>query len=792
VPSLLLTDGPLAGRRLSLELQDTFVLGRADVDIAIDDPQISRRHAVIRSRPPILEVEDLGSLNGTWVNGERITGARALHPGDVVRLGATAAQVEHDAEGERATVAAAPPVDVRGLRFAPPGSGSPGNDELRPVTALFADLEDSTRLGEELAPHEVKAVIGGCVTRMSGAIERFGGSIQAYMGDGVAAFFGVPIAHEDDPERAARAALAILGVVDEYALEIGETMVGVPSLGVRVGINTGEVAVGLVGAAEPQAVSVGDTTNVAARLEAAAEPGTIVVGEATARAIARRFALEPLGELRLRGRNRPVAAWRLLGALEAARAWPSLPLIDRKPELERLRGVLDDLSAGRGQVVLLVGESGIGKSRLLAEFRTLVSDRATWLEGHCLSYGAELIYGPFVEALRNWGGIADGERSLPALTQMRARLGLVPGLDAAVASSLARLLGIQPEPDAPSPERAVDPALDDRMEVRRAYRAWLGGLAERGPVVLALKDLHWADVATCELAGELLRLTDLSPLVVVGTLRRDPGTEGWRLRGRIQAEYSHRAVEMTLASLDPEQSLALLKTLPAAGRVDAEALNQIVAEAEGNPLYLEELLNATASGRRKPRRRTWVATVSMPTLPPALESVLLAHIDRLPGEARHLAQTAAVVGRRFPLRVLEQLEGSDLSEEIAALLRADVIREVAPPPEAEFAFRHGLLRETVLATLPPARRRCLHGAVGAAFETLWGPVVDDRLEVLAHYFSISDDLEKGLRYLELAAERAADLDAPVHAAELSRRAFLVADRLGDVEAQERLRSRLQS
>ncbi|MGE5274353.1 MAG: AAA family ATPase [Verrucomicrobiota bacterium] len=789
MPSLLLTEGPLAGRRLFLEPHEA-VLGRANADVTIEDPLISRRHAVIRSYPPNLEIEDLGSLNGTWVNGERLSAARSLRPGDLIRLGNTVARVEAETEAERATISAPSPfADVRDPPGAPPGGWLPtSGDELRTVTALFADLVGSTALGEQLAPHDVKAVIGECVTRMSREIERFGGNVQAYMGDGVAAFFGVPLAHEDDPERAARAGLAILDAVRGYAEEVRRTR-GIATLGVRVGINTGTVAVGLVGAAEPQAVSVGDTTNVAARLQAAADPGTIVVGQGTARALIHRFALEPLGELRLKGRSRPLAAWRLVGTLTAGRPTPSTSLVGRQAERDHLRRVLDELDAGRGQILLLVGESGIGKTRLLTELHAVAGDRVTWLEGQCLSYGTGLLYGPFIQVLRDWIGITDSEQAGPAPTQVRAKLELVPGLDLAAAAPLGRLLGISP--GAGSPESSQQAPTELRVELRLAYRAWLGNLAERGPVVLALEDLHRADVSTCELAGELLQLTEVEPLLVVGTLRPDPQTEGWQLRTRIQADYPHRLGEIGLAPLAAEESRALLDGLPSARGIDSSILDEIVAEAEGNPLYLEEMLNATASGLLEPRRRTWVPTVSIPTpLTPTLESVLLARIDQLPSDARYLAQTAAVVGRRFPPAVLERLAGRDVSEEIAVLLRAAIIYEDDRPPDEEYAFRHGLLRETAYATLPPSRRRELHGAVGEAFEALWGPVADDRLEVLAHHFALSNSLEKGLLYLEQAAERASALEATARADELWRRALLVAERLGDEGARERLQVRL--
>ncbi|HEY7452157.1 MAG TPA: adenylate/guanylate cyclase domain-containing protein, partial [Candidatus Limnocylindria bacterium] len=260
-------------------------------------------------------------------------------------------------------------------------------DELRPITALFADISGSTGLGERLAPDEVKALIGECVTRMSRAVEEYGGTVQAYQGDGICAYFGVPVAHEDDPERAALAGLRIVELMTAYAREAEEAW-GVTDLSVRVGVNSGRAGVGVVGSGDPQVVALGDATNVAARLESQAAPGTIAVGEETARRLEERFVLESLGDLTVKGRAEPVHAWRLLGPQLVAEAPTGRPLIGRDAELRRLGDALARLESGQGQVVLLVGEAGLGKSRLLEELEGRADGRITWLEGHCRSFGA--------------------------------------------------------------------------------------------------------------------------------------------------------------------------------------------------------------------------------------------------------------------------------------------------------------------------------------------------------------------------------------------------------------------
>jgi class 3 adenylate cyclase len=800
---LLLKGGPLAGQRV--EVASELLVGRVDADVTIDDPLVSRRHALVRPAAGGLEIEDLGSMNGTWVNGERITGVRRLAGGDLVNIGTTSIEVEVGPAAQHTLLAPAglPLSEHIAATEAPPAAPAVRaerpreieplleGDELRPVTALFADIVGSTGLGERLAPDEVQALIGECVSRMTRAVEQYGGTVGSYMGDGIAAFFGIPTAHEDDPERAARAALRILDELGEYAREV-ETAWGISNFNARVGINTGPTSVGLVGAADPQAVSLGDTNNVAARLQGVAEPGTIAIGDATARALVNQFILEPLGDVAVKGRVQPVAAWRLVGVQRDVYEATPTPLVGRDAELQRLRRIVDELAAGRGQILFLLGEGGIGKTRLLAELRSIAGTRVTWLDGRCYSYGTRLLYGPFIQMLRTWVGIDEGEAELSVRAKLRAKFGLLPKSQVPDAlPSLARLLSVRLDPESDERLRLLPPdAL--AAEIRAAFKNWVASLARQGPVVVAVEDLHWADPPSCELAEELLELVDLAPILVVATSRMDPASDGWRLRVQALSHYVHRAVELPLAPLSEPSARALLAGLPPSAKLSEAELDHIVAGAEGNPLYLEELCNAFTAGGPRRQQLTWAPTMAgARVLTPTLESLLLARIDRLPRRSRRLAQVAAVIGRSFPLRVLENVaETEDVEGDLAALLRADIIREVQRYPEPEFTFRHGLLREASLAALPAARRRELYTAVGLAFERLFATALDDHLEVLAHYFGRSDDLQKGLQYLERAGERASELDAVPRAAELWERGAKLAERLGNDESERRLRARL--
>jgi class 3 adenylate cyclase len=648
-------------------------------------------------------------------------------------------------------------------------------DELRPVTALFADVVGSTSLGERLSPDEVKALVGECVTRMSRAVEEYGGHVQAYMGDGICALFGVPTAHEDDPDRAARAALRILTVVDEYAADIRAAW-EIEDFNVRVGINSGQTAVGLVGAADPGQVAVGDATNVAARLQSAAEPGTIAVGEATARRLGQRFQLGPVGAISVKGRDEPVEVWRLLGLRDAGRS-PETPFVGRATELALLENAIEDLAAGRGQGLLLVGETGIGKTRLLGELRTVNGDGATWLEGRCLSYGGPASW-PFIEILRDWLGLEEGEPEIAVRTKARAKLGGL-GLTRELAG-LGRLLGVVL---AEADEEALSPA--------DAYAAWLEALTAQKPVVLAVDDAHWANPSTRVLAENLLDLTDRAPLLLVVAMRPDPDSEGWALRLKMLADYAHRATQLTIGPLDDDESRELLEALLPAG-LDESSRDEIVRRAEGNPLYLEELLQVLVEGGDLGQQAQWtVSLLSVSRLSPELQALLVARIDLLPDPARRLVQIAAVIGRSFSRALLATVAGQAvLDDALRALLRADILREQRRYPEPEYGFRHNLFQEAALSTLTPARKRELYGRVAAAFEGLYARSLDDRLEQVAHYHAQAGDSGRAIGYLERAAAAAEARGAVEQGQALWERVQRLASRTGDPDAERRAGERL--
>jgi predicted ATPase len=392
--------------------------------------------------------------------------------------------------------------------------------------------------------------------------------------------------------------------------------------------------------------------------------------------------------------------------------------------------------------------------------------------------------------LRRWLGIGEAEPEIALRTKARARLGGLLGdrLDD-VLGPLGRLLRIRLDPSVDAPEAVA--AEDTATWIRAAYCEWVAALAVRRPVVLAVEDLHWATVETGALAQALLGLTDRHAVLIVATTRPERGSEAHRFRLKAAADFEHRTVEVRIAPLSDEESSELVDSLGLGGIAD-DVREALVARAEGNPLFLEELVRLFDEGSHIARRRTWTLTVGTPTLPARLENLLVARIDALPDDSPRLAQAAGVIGRSFEARLLERVAVADAtSGDFLELLRAGIVREVNRYPELEYEFAHGLLHEAALSTLTPARHRELAGRVGDALEELLGTRALDDAERLAQYYVRSDRLEKAIPYLERAADAAVAAGASEHAAELLRTGCRVAESLGDPPTLHRLDRRLE-
>ncbi len=641
-------------------------------------------------------------------------------------------------------------------------------DERRVVTVLFADLVGSTTLGEELDPEDLKVVVGDAVARIVGAVEAFGGTVKDLAGDGVLALFGAPTSHEDDPERALRTALRITEDIGEYSRDV-ERAWGIATFGVRVGVHTGPVVTGRVGAGgRTEYGATGDAVNIAARLQSVAEPGQILAGPESRRLSGAAFTWGPSRELSLKGRTDPVTGSPVTGltGLSGRSRTEETPtrIVGREHELSVATGSVDAALAGSGHVLVLTGEPGIGKTRLLSELRTRFEAGSSggrtplWLEGRCVSYGESMPYWPFRDLLRTWLGIRVDEPALRVrLSLQREVTRLFQDRVPEHRPYLAALLGLPLEPEDQGRVSELSP---EAMQYRtfEVVRSLVARLADDGPVAVALEDLHWADPTSLQLLERLLSDTEDLPLLLVVTSRREPTHPSWRVMESAQRELPHRTDELVLAALGSDAGRALLTDLVGRDVLPAELAARILDRADGNPFFLEELVRTLVdTGALRPDAAGWRFDHDVPIeVPPTVEKVILARIDRLEPPARDALTAASVLGRRFGLQLLQAVVADDaeVRELLVELQRADLVREERRWPEPEYRFKHALIQETAYRTLVRAERERLHRSAAQWIEARYAGSEDDVAGLLAHHYLGATDREKAAHYLARAGDRA--------------------------------------
>jgi class 3 adenylate cyclase len=554
--------------------------------------------------------------------------------------------------------------DMRGA--APtPAAGAVGSSERRHITVLFADIAGSTAIAEHMDPEDWTAVVGQAFARMNATVERYGGTIARLMGDGLLAFFGAPVAHEDDPERAVRCGLDMVKAIGE--LGAAHRAKEGADLQVRVGINTGPVVVGIVGTdAAHEYTAMGDAVNVAARMQAHAPPGSVLVTEATHRFIAPLVESRDVGVLELKGKSDAVHAFEVTSLKPGATSQRGLagirsPMIGRDDQLARLSALFSVARARQGRIVTVLGEPGIGKSRLLAEFRTAVTamdPSAQWVEGRCLSYGQALPYHVVLDLVRSMFRVsasADEPETRTALG--RGLRDLLGDGWAEPYSYLGHLLSIQLEPDM---QARISTALQGETMKRyvSSVATAIRAQSARAPMVLVCEDLHWADPASVDTLLALAPLMSDLPVVCIATSRVERSAEGWRLITGARDLFGDALTEIRLDPLSSDDSRTLVANLLQIESLPVATRELILTKAEGNPFFVEEVIRMLVDrGMIVRQDDRWIATASVADveIPDTLQGLLLARIDRLPPESRRTLRVASVIGRQFAVSLLERL-----------------------------------------------------------------------------------------------------------------------------------------
>ena len=635
--------------------------------------------------------------------------------------------------------------------------------ERRVVTILFCDVKGSTAAAETMDPEDWAEVMNGAFEHLIAPIYRLEGTLARLMGDAILALFGAPIAHEDDPERAVLAGLQIVNGIAPYRERV-HAQWGL-DFNVRVGINTGLVVVGEVGSdLRLEYTAMGDVVNLAARMEQSATPGTVQVAEETYRRAAPLFEWESLGPLSVKGKAEPVPAYRVLARKDRPRRTRGIeglysPLVGRVSEMGLLRGALDGLGRGHGGVIGLIGEAGLGKSRIIDELRSSWKSgipNGYWGESRGISYETTRPYAQFQQQLLQLCGVVQPD-DLGEIRHEVARLlaDFPPDEQARAGLALQTLMGAEdPEGGGALEGEAL------RRELYRTCAAVWRRQAARQPTVLVFDDLHWSDPASTELLIHLFRLTDAGPILFFCAFRPDRLAPAWQVKQAAEQDYPHRYREVMLQPLSAGSSRELVDHLLAISELPPKLHALIEQKAEGNPFFVEEVVRTLidrGAVLRDANGAHWKAGTDIDeiAIPDNLQGLLVARIDRLAEETRRTLQLASVVGRTFYYRVLQAIsEATDeLDGRLSDLQRSELIREAAREPELEYAFRHALTQEAAYSSILRKERRLFHLRVGDALERLFPDRQADLAPLLAHHFFEAAD-PRALNYAVLAGDQA--------------------------------------
>jgi class 3 adenylate cyclase/predicted ATPase len=638
--------------------------------------------------------------------------------------------------------------------------------ERRHLTVMFCDLVGSTSISAQLDAEEWRDLVGAYIDAASAAVVEMGGHVAKKLGDGLMSLFGYPVAQENDSERAVRAALAIQRALVELNRKNAGS--GKPSLEARIGLETGPVVV------DAEGEIFGDTPNIAARVQAHAEAGAVLVTARVQRQVAGLFVAEERGSHTLKGVPVPVALFRLVRASGGGRrsgARNLTPLVGRGEETAMLMRRWDRARQGDGQLVLIVGEPGLGKSRLIEEFHNRLRDTPhTWVEWSC----SQLLQNTSLHPVAEWGrlrfGGADvpGEQRLADLESSLAQVKLDPAENVPL---LAPLLEI------PLPQERASTLAPEELRRRQltALTSWIMAGARVQPIVLAFEDLHWADPTTLDVLGGMAERGALAPLFIVATTRPE-FRPSWGMR-------SHHGT-ISLSPLDRLQVREMVAELSARHALPREVAEGVAARTGGVPLFVEEVTRLLLERGGKG---------GIQSIPPTLQQSLMARLDRL-GPAREVAQVGSVIGRSFTyglLRAVSAMEDGPLQMALERLAEADILLVEGLPPESDYRFKHALIQDAAYENLLKSRRQVLHRRIAEALRDNLAATTAEP-ELMAHHFTQAGLAEAAIEWWGIAGQRSLESSALVEAVEQFRRAIAQIATLPATSALRREEIKLQA
>jgi class 3 adenylate cyclase/tetratricopeptide (TPR) repeat protein len=658
--------------------------------------------------------------------------------------------------------------------------------ERKQVTVMFCDMEGFTQFTERLGPEEAYSIMDEIYEILIHKVHDYEGTVNEMTGDGVMALFGAPIALEDAPQRAIRSSLAIHREMARFSEKMKQESEGIPALKMRVGIHTGPVVVGTLGNnLRVEFKAVGDTVNLASRVEGLADPGATYVTEDIFKLTEGLFRFEALGEKEIKGKEEPIKVFRVIAAstrktrFDVSAERGLTPFVGRGRELELLLDGFERARGGRGQAFSIVSEAGIGKSRLLYEFRKAVASKdVTFLEGKCLSFSRDVAYHLNIDILKANFDIreVDGDEEI----REKVKRGLkILGMDEA--SALPYLLelfsmkesGIDKIPMSPEAKK------DRTMEVFKLIT--LKG-SEIRPLILAFEDLHWADKSSEELLKYVLESIPGERVLMIFTYRPE-FVHTWGARS-----YHN---QITLNRLSNRESLAMVTHLLGTEDIDRNLEDLILEKTEGVPFYIEEFvrsLNDLKIIEKKHNRYHLAKDIQDVTIPSTVQDVIMARVDSMPEGAKELLQTASVIEREFEYELIKQVDGSleqDLLTRLSILKESELLYERGIYPQSTYIFKHSLTREVVYNSLLLKRRKEIHEKIGNSIIDLYSNRLEEFYEVLSYHYSRSNDLVNALQYLKLSGDKAIRKQSYLEAYHFYKEAIFVLDKLPNTEVNKR-------
>ncbi len=651
--------------------------------------------------------------------------------------------------------------------------------ERKVVTVLFADVAGFTSISEKLDPEEVQQIINGYIRLIMNQIHKHEGTVNQFTGDGVMAIFGAPLAHEDHAQRACHAALSMQKAVAEYGRQMDRSR-GI-EFKMRVGLHSGPVIVGTIGDdLRMEYTAIGDTTNMASRMETLARPGSILVSGDTHRLARDYFEFALLGRVGVKGKEKPQEAYELLRPshvetrIEAATARGLTRFVGRVKELEALREAYGKARDGAGQVVGIVGEAGVGKSRLILQLRkTLPGEDCTFLEGRCLHYGGSMPYLPILDILKSYFGIQEKDRDSLIKRKVRERLARLDERLLGFLACFHQLLSVRVEDEK---YLQLEPQ-QRRLRTFEAIRDLFVSLSQKRPLLLAVEDLHWIDRTSQEFLAHLIgRLANTRILLVL--LYRTGYTHKW--------DGTSYYTQISMDELSGRNSAELVQAVLEEARVLPELQGIILGRAGGNPLFVEELIHSllgNGSIQRKNDHYVLTRKASEIHVPDSVLGIIAARMDRVEESLKTILQVASVIGTEFAYRILATITGmkEDLKDSLRNLQGLEFIYEKQALPELAYTFKHTLTQEVAYNSLLHTKRREIHDKIGRAMEQIYAERLEEYHELLAHHYARSDNTAKAVKYLDLANRKAVRAHALEDAKAYFDKAMDLLDTLPDTE-----------